>query len=113
LAGRNHRETERFHAAFRELGKRIAERRNENDWTQDQLAARCGMSGTGIGNIETASSQVELASLFVIARALSVPLSALLDGLDKLVPDPLIYAPPPKVSATEGDDEPDELLDQL
>jgi hypothetical protein len=50
------------------------------------------MSGTAIGQLERAESCPEISTLLVVALALGVPASSLLEGLDRLVLSPSINA---------------------
>jgi transcriptional regulator with XRE-family HTH domain len=90
MAGRKQRDVQRFQPALRELGKRIAEHRRKRGWTQDRLAQECAMSGTAIGEFERATAFMSVTTLLVIAHALGLRASELLDALDFLVGDPSI-----------------------
>ena len=88
MAGRKPRDSERFRKAFRALGERIEKLRAERRWTQDDLAERCGMSGTAIGQIERAETFMALESLFLVASAFGIDAAALIADLDALVAGP-------------------------
>ncbi len=63
------------------LGDRLAERRNELDWTQEDLAKRTGLTRMGISKIELGLTQNARAdTLFTLADALKVNARWLLYG---------------------------------
>lgn len=63
------------------LGSRIKHYRNTRGWSQGELAEACGwVSQSRIGNYEVDKREPSMADLKVIADALGVPISALLDG---------------------------------
>jgi transcriptional regulator with XRE-family HTH domain len=66
-------------AAFlRALGKRIRLLRLTSELTQDQLAARAGMSRSFVSLIEHGAHGVDVARLVRLAAALDQPLSVLI-----------------------------------
>lgn len=56
------------------MGKRIKDLRKDRGLTQENLAARTGLSSAHISNIETAHTKTSLTTLVTIANALSVSL---------------------------------------
>lgn len=62
---------------LRELGLRLRRCREEQGWTQAQLAERCGLHRTFIGSVERGERNVSLLNLRRIARVLRVPLADL------------------------------------
>lgn len=69
-------------AVAAELGERIRRTRLEGDLTQFALAARAGVERKAVQRVEAGES-VRLTSFIRILRGLG-----LLDGLDRLVPEP-------------------------
>ena len=61
----------------------VKERRARKGWTQEQLAARAGLTASTIGRVEAGHHVPSLATLEAIAGAFGVSLSALLDGKDE------------------------------
>lgn len=68
---------------LRALGKRIQELRKDRNFSQEQLAERCGMTTNYIGKIERGEAQPTLEALLSIANALKSNLSALFTYLDR------------------------------
>lgn len=64
-------------AKRRELGHRIAVRRRELELSQDQLADRIGMERRSVQRYEAGTRDPAYGDLLLIARALEVPLSEL------------------------------------
>jgi transcriptional regulator with XRE-family HTH domain len=92
LAGRKPRDAERFRKALRALGSRIVELRKVKSWSQEKLAEASGLTETSIGQIERAEICCSLESLFLIAAALEVSTSKLVEDLDSLIPPPYSYS---------------------
>jgi transcriptional regulator with XRE-family HTH domain len=67
---------------FREIGYRLRARREEQGWTQAELARRCELHRAYIGFVERGERNVSLINLRRIAKVLRVRLSDLLKGLD-------------------------------
>lgn len=61
------------------VGKRIAERRRARGMTQNSLSTAASMDRTALAKIESGRRRVSSAELGRIARALSIPIEALLD----------------------------------
>jgi transcriptional regulator with XRE-family HTH domain len=61
------------------LGARLREMRLSRRLTQAQLAEACGLHRTFIGSVERGERNVAILSLRRIAKALRVPVTALLD----------------------------------
>lgn len=59
------------------IGQRIAAMREARKWTQAELGARVGTSGTYIGHLETGYRQPSYPTIKAIARALGVTLADL------------------------------------
>lgn len=68
--------------ACRALGKRIREIRGASELTQEDLAVSSGLHPTYISSLETGRRNPTLNVLCALARALKVPLSELVDGLE-------------------------------
>ena len=65
---------------LRGLGRRIRERREELDLTQEELGRRCGLHRTFIGSVERGERNVSILNLRVIAVKLRVPLASIVEG---------------------------------
>jgi transcriptional regulator with XRE-family HTH domain len=66
---------------LRAVGARLREHRLAGKWTQADLARRCGLHRTFVGQVERGERNIAVLNLRLIARALRVPLGTLLDGL--------------------------------
>jgi transcriptional regulator with XRE-family HTH domain len=58
---------------YRKLGKLIAERRNELNVSQEDLAKKLHMSRPGLANIEAGRQRIPLHRMLVIERELGYP----------------------------------------
>ncbi|MEI2686315.1 MAG: helix-turn-helix transcriptional regulator [Cypionkella sp.] len=65
-----------------DIGRRIREARGAQGLSLDQLARLTGISAPALSLIETAKRDARITTLARIARALRIPLSALLDDRD-------------------------------
>ena len=63
---------------YKQLGRKIKERRNELGITQEQLASDLGVNPSHISNIENARSYPSLTALFTISNSLKC-------GIDYLI----------------------------
>lgn len=63
---------------YKQLGRKIKERRNELNITQEQLASDLGVNPSHISNIENARSYPSLTALFTISNSLKC-------GIDYLI----------------------------
>lgn len=70
------------------LGDRIRERRKDRGWTQRDLAARANVSQTRLSKYENGTHQVPLGALIRLARALAVPVDALLPDTGDMPREP-------------------------
>jgi transcriptional regulator with XRE-family HTH domain len=68
-------------AFLQSVGDRIRDRRTELKMTQAELGEKCGLHRTFIGSVERGERNVSLLNLRVLARALRLPVAALVDGL--------------------------------
>jgi transcriptional regulator with XRE-family HTH domain len=68
----------RIRAAF---SRRLRELRTRRGWSQEALGARSGLTGKFVGEVERRNKSISLDSLARLARALRVPLVAMLRGL--------------------------------
>ncbi len=68
----------------REIGARIRVAREEQDWTQDQLAAAVGVSRSAVAQWETGRAGQVTANLTRVAAALGVGVEHLMYGREKL-----------------------------
>ena len=62
------------------VGERIKARRDELDWTQDDLATKAGISKSFLSDLENGKRNVGADKLLDIARALSLSLDYLMTG---------------------------------
>ncbi len=60
------------------LGTRIRQLRKKKSWSQDELAAICGLHRSHMGKIERGETNVRLSTLMVIAENLDVSVEELL-----------------------------------
>ena len=72
------RATPRLRAAF---GHHLRQLRARRGWSQDLLAGKAGLSGKFLGEVERGEKSISLDNLAHLARALRVPLMAMLKGL--------------------------------
>lgn len=64
------------------LGEKIKHNRNKLKLSQEQLAAKCGLSRNAIYNYENDRRTPTISILITIAENLSIPLNELVDNLD-------------------------------
>lgn len=62
-----------------QLGYRIRELRLAREWTQAELAEKCGLHRTFIGSVERGERNVSILNLRLIARVLRMELRDLFD----------------------------------
>jgi len=67
---------------YKEIGKRIARRRNVLDITQAELAERANLSATYTGNIERGNNKCSIETLMKICFALEITPDYILLGVD-------------------------------
>ena len=65
---------------FKEIGKRIKEKRIELKLTQEQLAEKTGLTDTYIGAIERATSKCSIETLVKISQTLDINMDYMLFG---------------------------------
>lgn len=63
----------------KKLGLQIKQLREEQKMPREELAFRCGVSGTYIGMIERGEKDLKTSKLFKIAESLKIPLKMLVD----------------------------------
>ena len=68
----------------REIGARIRAAREEQEWTQDQLASAVGVSRSAVAQWETGRAGQVTANLTRVAAALGIGVEHLMYGRDKL-----------------------------
>jgi len=68
----------KLRAAF---GRHLRQLRARRGWSQDLLGAKAGLSGKFLGEVERGEKSISLDNLAHLARALRVPLMAMLKGL--------------------------------
>ena len=66
-----------------EIGKRIRNYRLQQDMSQDDLAEKCGMHPTYIGQIERGEKNATIESISKIGSGLNVSLSTLFEHLEE------------------------------
>jgi transcriptional regulator with XRE-family HTH domain len=71
------------------VGANIRRLRNEQRLTLQDLASQLGMSHQQLQKYETGSNRVSAGVLYPVARALSVPVDALFEGVDDGSPSDL------------------------
>lgn len=64
------------------FGRKVRELRKAKGFSQEVFAAHCGLDRTYIGGIERGERNVALRNIAVIARALDVTISELMQGLE-------------------------------
>lgn len=64
------------------FGNRLRELRKERGFSQEGFAARCGLDRTYVGGIERGERNVALKNIAVIANALGLTISQLMEGID-------------------------------
>ena len=82
--------TRRDDKLLRAIGRRIAELRQQQGFTQERLAERVGIEPVTLSRLETGTRAVSISSSAAIADALGVSLGDLLD----------VDRPQPEVSST-------------
>ena len=65
------------------LGNQIRALRKARGLTQAELAFRANMNVTYVGDVERANENISISKLILLADALEVPLSELLNSLDE------------------------------
>jgi transcriptional regulator with XRE-family HTH domain len=68
----------RLRTAF---GRRLRELRRRRGWSQEVLGAKASLSDKFLGEVERGEKSISLDNLAYLARALGVPLVAMLKGL--------------------------------
>jgi XRE family transcriptional regulator, regulator of sulfur utilization len=72
------RPTPKLRAAF---GRHLRQLRARRGWSQDLLAAKAGLSGKFLGEVGRGEKSIRLDNMARVARALRVPLVAMVRGL--------------------------------
>ena len=68
----------KLRAAF---GRRLRQLRQKRGWSQELLGDKAGLSGKFVGEVERGEKSISLDNLAHVARALRVPLVAMLKWL--------------------------------
>jgi transcriptional regulator with XRE-family HTH domain len=71
------------------VGRRIAQARNQQGLTQEQLGAKIGVHQVTVTNWESGSRAINVINLVLVADALDVPPASLLPGVDTKIPNAL------------------------
>jgi len=61
------------------FGARVRELRTAREWTQEDLADRCGLFRTYMSRIETGAANPTLTMIHALAESLGVPVTALFE----------------------------------
>ena len=72
----------------KQIGERLRSYRNQNGWSQEELAERAGLHPTYIGQLERGEKNATLDSISKVAVALNISLSQLFENIS-LAPDPV------------------------
>ena len=64
------------------FGQRVRAARHDCGWTLEELAERCGLHWTYVGQVERGKRNVTLRNILKLAGALGVRAGELLDGLE-------------------------------
>jgi transcriptional regulator with XRE-family HTH domain len=64
-----------------DFGRRVRAVRQAHGWTLEELAERCGLHWTYVGQVERGKRNVTLRNIVKLAEALGVEPGELLDGL--------------------------------
>ena len=67
------------------LGKRLRELRAERDISQEAFADQCGLHRTAMSLLERGKRVPSLRTLLTLSQGFGIPLSELLEGIDKPV----------------------------
>lgn len=70
-----------------EVGRRIRNYRINRRMSQEELAERCGLHPTYIGQLERGEKNATIESIAKVAGGLEVPLSRLFENIDDNLPD--------------------------
>ncbi|CAH2780611.1 MAG: Transcriptional regulator, Xre family [uncultured Paraburkholderia sp.] len=68
-------------ALVRHFGAAVRALREAQAWSQEQLAEHAGLNRSYVGEIERGTAIASIVTVDKLARALDVPISALLSGL--------------------------------
>lgn len=63
------------------FGERVREERKEHGWSQEIFAEKVGCHRTYIGMIERGEKNITLWNIYKLAKALKMPVPALMSGL--------------------------------
>jgi transcriptional regulator with XRE-family HTH domain len=66
---------------LKRFGQRVRELRKAKGWSQEAFAARCELDRTYVGGIERGERNVALRNIQVLAEALDITISELMEGL--------------------------------
>ncbi len=64
-----------------DFGNRVREARLQRQWTQRDLAERCGLGQSEIWSIESGQRDIRLTTFIALKEALELPASELVDDL--------------------------------
>ena len=64
-----------------QFGHRVRDRRRSLGLSQEEFAARCGLDRTYVSGIERGKRNVALKNIKLVATALGISISELMDGL--------------------------------
>lgn len=66
---------------YEQLATRIRKLRNENGWSQEELADRCDLHRTYISHIENAKREISVETLCKIAKGFGIEPSVLMEKI--------------------------------
>ncbi len=75
-----------------EIGRRLRNYRTQQKLSQEELAERCGLHPTYIGQIERGEKNATIESISKIASGLKIPLSTLFENIEDYSSDAPNYA---------------------
>lgn len=74
-----------------EIGRRLRNYRTQQKLSQEELAERCGLHPTYIGQVERGEKNATIESISKIASGLTIPLSTLFENIEDYTSDDSNY----------------------
>lgn len=68
---------------YGKIGARIRQARKEKDWSQEELAKKCGISAAFLGHIERGTRKMSLETFVSLCRTLELEADMLLWGITR------------------------------
>lgn len=72
------------------IGQRIRSFREQNEWTQDVLGEKVGLTRSSIANIESGKQKVPLGTIYLFAQILSIEIFEILPTLKEISNNSLV-----------------------